>query len=67
MDKNDERKNVEVFSANSTNVYIDALPDLIQEYNNTEYSSIKMTPVNASKKKKNNLRFEEIFIPIMPR
>ena len=38
------------FSANSTNVYIDVLPDLVREYNNTSHSSIKMTPRNASKK-----------------
>ena len=43
------------FSANSTNVYIDVLPDLVKEYNNTRYSSIKMTPVKASKKE-NELR-----------
>ena len=43
------------FSANSTNVYIDALPDLVREYNNTRHSSIKMTPVKASKKE-NELR-----------
>ena len=39
------------FSANSTNVYIDVLPDLVKEYN-TRHSSIKMTPVKASKKKR---------------
>ena len=38
------------FSANSTNVYTNALPDLVREYNNTRHSSIKMTPVQASKK-----------------
>ena len=38
------------FSANSTNVYINVLPDLVREYNNTRHSSIKMTPVKASKK-----------------
>ena len=38
------------FTANSTNVYIDVLPDLVKEYNNTRHSSIKMTPVKASKK-----------------
>ena len=43
------------FSANSTNVYINALPDLVREYNNTRHSSIKMTPTNASKKE-NELR-----------
>ena len=38
------------FSANSTNIYMNALPDLVKEYNNTRHSSIKMTPVQASKK-----------------
>ena len=37
------------FSANSTNVYTNALPDLVREYDNTKHSSIKMTPVQASK------------------
>ena len=39
------------FSAYSTNIYINVLPDLVREYNNTRHSSIKMTPTNASKKK----------------
>ena len=39
------------FTTNSTNVYIDVLPDLVREYNNTIHSSIKMTPVEASEKK----------------
>ena len=43
------------FSANSTNVYINVLPDLVREYNNTKHSSIKMSPTNASKKE-NELR-----------
>ena len=38
------------FSANSTSVYIDVLDDLVEQYNNTRHSSIKMTPVEASKK-----------------
>ena len=37
------------FLANSTNVYMNVLPDLVREYNNTRHSSIKMTPVKASK------------------
>ena len=40
---------------NSTNVCIDALPDLVSEYNNTRHSSVKMTPTNVSKKE-NELR-----------
>ena len=38
------------FTANSTNVYMNALSDLVREYNDTRHSSIKMTPVQASKK-----------------
>ena len=38
------------FTANSTNVYLNQLSDLVKEYNNTRHSSIKMTPTNASKK-----------------
>ena len=38
------------FTANSTSVYTNVLPDLVREYNNTRHSSIKMTPVRASKK-----------------
>ena len=39
------------FTDNNTNTYIDVLPDLVEDYNNTVHSSIKMTPVEASKKK----------------
>ena len=38
------------FTANSTNVYLNQLSDLVKEYNYTRHSSIKMTPVKASKK-----------------
>ena len=54
------------FSANSTNVYIHVLPDLVKEYNNMSNSSIKMTPVNASKKE-TNIEFGKIFTPIISR
>ena len=39
------------FTANSTRVYIDVLDKLVQQYNSTKHSSIKMTPVEASKQK----------------
>ena len=42
-------------TANSTNVYMNALSDLVRKYNNIRHSSIKMTPVQASKKE-NELR-----------
>ena len=39
------------FTDNNTNVYVDILPDRVEDYNNTRHSSIKMTPVEANKKK----------------
>ena len=39
------------FTDNKTFTYIDVLPDLVEDYNNTVHSSIKMTPIEASKKK----------------
>ena len=38
------------FTDKNTNTYLDILPDLVKKYNNTKHSSIKMTPVEASKK-----------------
>ena len=39
------------FTDKNTYTYIDILPDLVEDYNNTVHSSVKMTPVEASKKK----------------
>ena len=39
------------FTDNNTSTYIDILPDLVEDYNNTVHSSTKLTPVEASKKK----------------
>ena len=39
------------FTDNNTNHYVDILPNLVKDYNNTRHSSIKMTPVEASEKK----------------
>ena len=38
------------FTNNNTYTYMDILPDLVEDYNNTVHSSIKMTPTDASKK-----------------
>ena len=43
------------FTDNNTRVYLDILPDLVEDYNNTRHSCIKMTLVEGSKKK-NELR-----------
>jgi len=42
------------FTANNTRRYIDILDQLVQNYNNTVHSSIKMTPVQASERKNEN-------------
>ena len=39
------------FTDNNTYKYIDALPELVEDYNNTVHSSTKLTPIEASKKK----------------
>ena len=49
------------FSANSTNKYIDILDGLVDQYNNTKHSSIKMTPVEASEKKNENIVYMNLY------
>ena len=39
------------FTVQGNTVYLDTLPKILEQYNNTKHSSIKMTPVEASKKK----------------
>ena len=40
-----------MFTVNNKTVYWDKLDNLVNDYNNTKHSSIKMTPIEASKKK----------------
>ena len=46
-----KEKMFKYFTDNNTYKYIDALPELVEDYNNTVHSSTKLTPVEASKKK----------------
>ena len=39
------------FTDSRTNKYLDVLPDLLEDYNNTVHSSTEFTPIDASKKK----------------
>ena len=39
------------FTVQGNTVYLDILTKILEQYNNTKHSSIKMTPVEASKKK----------------
>ena len=40
------------FTDNNTYTYMNVLPDLVEDYNNTVHSSTKLTPIDASKKRK---------------
>ena len=50
-----KEKMFKYFSANSTRKYIDILEDMVDRYNNTKHSSIKITPAEASKKENENI------------
>ena len=49
------------FSANNTRKYIDVLDLLVEHYNNTNHSSIKMTPVDASREVNENKVWRNLF------
>ena len=44
-----KEKMFKYFTDYNTNTYIDVLPDLVEDYNNTVHSSTKLTPTDASK------------------
>ena len=50
-----------MFSANNYTVYWDKLDKLVDDYNNTYYSSIEMTPTEASKKENENKVFANLY------
>lgn len=49
------------FTAHETNKYYDVLDDLVKDYNNTVHSSIKMTPVEASKSENQSTVYENLY------
>ena len=50
-----------MFSANNNTVHWDKLKDLVDDYNNTKSSSIKMTPIEASKKENEKKVFANLY------
>ena len=50
-----------MFSANNNTVYWDKLDKLVDNYNNTVHSSIKMTPTEASKKENEKQVFANLY------
>jgi len=61
LEPHDERKMFKYFTANNTNKYIDVLDDFVERYNNTRHSSIKMTPVEASKKENEERVYRNLY------
>jgi len=61
-----KEKMFKYFTANNTNKYINVLDDFVERYNNTRHSSIKMTPVEASKKE-NEVRVYRNLYPDLTR
>ena len=49
------------FSANNTRKYIDVLDLLVDQYNNTIHSSIKMTPIEASREVNENKVWRNLY------
>ena len=50
-----------MFSANNNTVYWDKLDKLVDDYNNTYHSSIKMSPTEASKKENKKQVFTNLY------
>ena len=48
-------------SANNTRKYVDVLDFLVDQYNNTIHSSIKMTPKEASRKENENKVWRNLY------
>ena len=47
MGQNDDEYNVKYFTSNNTQKYIDVLPSMVENYNNTYHQSTKLTSSDA--------------------
>ena len=56
-----EKKMFKYFSANNTRKYVDVLDLLVEQYNNTIPSSIKMTPFQASREENENRVWRNLY------
>ena len=50
-----------MFTTNNNTVYWDKIDKLVDDYNNTKHSSIKMKPIEASKKKNEEKVFANLY------
>ena len=56
-----KEKMFKYFTANNTRKYVDVLELLVNQYNNTIHSSIKMTPMEASRKENENKEWRNLY------
>ena len=49
------------FTEQGSTEYLDLLPDILNEYNNHYHRSIKMTPIEASKKKNEGIGYSNLY------
>ena len=49
------------FTIQGNTIYLEILPKILQEYNKTKHSSIKMTPIEASKKKNESVVYFNLY------
>ena len=56
-----KEKMFKYFSANNTRKYVDILDLLVNQYNNSIHSSIKMTPKGASRKENENKVWRNLY------
>ena len=49
------------FTVQGNTQYLSILPKILEQYDNTKYSSIKMTPVGASKKKNESIVYFNLY------
>ena len=49
------------FTVQGNTAYLDILPKILKQYNNTKHSSVKMTPVEASKKKNESTMYFNLY------
>ena len=54
------------FTIKGNTQYLDMLPKVVKQYNNTKHSSIKMTPIEASKKKNEGTVYFNLYGDMKP-
>ena len=61
MEPYNQTKMWKQFTVQGNTVYLDILPKILEQYNNTKHRSTKMTPVEASRKKNENTVYSNLY------